>query len=204
MTVEYHGNNRVALIDDTTKLWCGRMLIGEGWKNGKGEAVLWSTLYRFLGMPHKWKSYLEMIRLFSQPINSRWLPGGDMFDKYKENSNPVYQKATSDKAVERRTRIQSTTWDELPKGVQTIVEQFSTGSLLPPPKFGNKKYSNFASYNGVQKSHPGGIDIGGDWFFIDPNIKTDWEISIAEASPQDGYDDEKKNRSPMTKGLPSV
>lgn len=169
---------RSAAIDSKTALWCGRMLIGEGWKDGGGSAVLWSTMYRFLGMPHNWGSYLNLIRLFSQPINEKWLPGGQLFEKYKNSKKAVYQRATSDAAVARRRRIQSTEWADLPIKVQQIVGQFAIGQLKPPPEFGGRPFSNFASYKGVETKYPGGVWIGGNYFFVDPALKQNWELVV--------------------------
>lgn len=189
MVAEYRGNDRRVVIDDQTAVWCARMLVGEGWKGDKGSAVLYSTLFRFLGMPHKWPDYQTMIRLFSQPINARWNPGGDLYEKYKTSDDPVYKAATSDKAVKRRFKIQSMKWNQIPKGVKALVNSFSRGQLAIPHQFGDEKFSNFASWEGVKTLHPAGVDIGGDWFFVDPKLKKNFEVQIANVG---NYDLSKK------------
>jgi hypothetical protein len=177
----YRGNGREAAIDSTTALWAGRMLYGEAGQNcteEQGAAVLWCTMYRYLGMPHKWDSYLSMIRLFSQPINDRWLPGGDLFEKYKNSKNEVYQNATSDRAVARRRKIQSMEWSALPQTIQLTVGIFALGQLPPPSGFNGMMMSNFASYDGVDKKYPGGTWIGGNYYFVDPQLDRNFQVEV--------------------------
>jgi hypothetical protein len=185
MTAQYKGNGRSVVIDDETALWCARMLVGEGYKGDKGASVLWATLFRFLGMPKKWKSYRYMIRAFSSPINSRWLPGGSLYEKYKDSKNKAHQMATSPQAVKRRTKIIGLTWDKIPETVKNTVQLFADGSLPIPSEFGDEKLSNFASYPGLKEKHPEGVDIGGDWFFVDPALKKNFEVQIFDATPPD-------------------
>jgi len=190
MSAQYEGNGRLAVIDDDTALWCARMLVGEGYKGEKGAAVLWSTMFRFLGMPKKWKSYKNMIQLFSSPINARWLPGGDLYEKYKDSPNKAHQMATSQDAVKRRTKIISMPWSKIPETVKNTVALFASGNLPIPGIFGDLKISNFASYPGLKEKHPDGVDIGGDWFFVDPALKTDFDVQILDI---DEPKPEKKN-----------
>jgi hypothetical protein len=184
---------RRAALDSTTALWAGRMLMGEGRKNGSGPAVLWSTMYRYLGMPHDFGSYLNLIRAFSQPINPRWLPGGDLFEKAKNSKREVYKIATSDRAVKRRRRIQSLQWSDLPIDVQEMVGRFAIGQLPPPDEFDGRPYSNFASYKGVENKYPGGKWIGGNYFFVDPTLRTNWDLKI---EPGVGTPIETKKKTP--------
>lgn len=189
----YKGNGRAAALDSETMLWAARMLVGEGWKNGKGAAVLWCTMYRFLGMPHKWPSYLYMIRRFSQPINERWLPGGDLYERAAKSNNAERQKAVSKERVARRRRIQNLEWSEIPEGAKQLVAKFALGDLPAPAEFAGLKYSNFASYANVEKKHPGGIRIGGDYFFVEPTLQ-DFNIEIQRnVGTPIRVDSEKKN-----------
>jgi hypothetical protein len=171
-------NGRRAALDASTALWAGRMLVGEGYKNGSGPAVLWSTMYRYLGMPHDWGSYTNLMRSFSQPINPKWLPGGSLFEKYKTSKKEVYKIATSDKAVSRRRRIQALEWRDLPIKVQQLVGSFAIGQLPPPPEFNGKPFSNFASYKGVDTKFPGGIWLGGNYFFVDPSLRKNLQVKV--------------------------
>lgn len=194
MTAEYRGNGRTVVIDDETALWCARMLVGEGYKGDKGAAVLWATLFRYLGMPYKWKSYLNMIQQFSSPIDKEWLPGGKKYEKYKDSKNKAHQMATSPAAVKRRKRIIALTWDKIPDVVKETVKLFSEGSLDIPWQFGDRKFSNFASYPGLKEKYPDGVDIGGDWFLVDPALKKNWEVQIADVDtpPADSTKPEPK------------
>lgn len=191
MAAQYKGNGRSVIIDDDTALWCARMLVGEGYEGEKGPAVLWATLFRYLGMPHKWKSYRHMIQRFSSPINAEWLPGGSLYEKYKNSKNKAHQMATSPAAVKRRTKMISLTWDKIPTTVKDTVQLFADGSLEIPAVFGDSKISNFASYPGLKEKHPEGVDIGGDWFFVDPALKKNFEVQIFDATPQPGSPIEK-------------
>lgn len=193
----YRGNGRTVALGSQSVIWACRMLVGEGWQHGKGEAILWAMLYRYLGMPHKWDSWTEMIRLFSQPINARWIPGGDLYEKYKTSKKEVYQIATDAAHTKRRLKIQSMQWVDFPERLKVIVTDFALGVLPVPEVFAGKKISNFASYKGVQTKYPNGINIGGDWFFVDPQLKSDLTVEIipgAGSSYADKVTDtEKKN-----------
>jgi hypothetical protein len=201
MIAEYKGNDRSVVIDADSALWLARMLVGEGYTGDKGAAVLWSTLYRYLGMPHKWPSYKRCCQLFSTPINDRWIPGGDLYEKYKTSNKPVYKQATSKKAVEKRLKIRSMEWDDMPQPVIDTVDAFSKGTLPPPNQFEGKKISNFASWKGVQEKYPNGIDIGGDWFFVDPNLKTGWQLQIIDSSKTDDEPEQKDPKTGFTLGV---
>lgn len=192
MTAEYRGNGRSVVIDDETALWCGRMLQGEGWKGDKGAAVLYSTLFRYLGYPKKWPDYKTMLQLFSQAINQRWLPGGDLYEKYKNVDKPAYRSATSEAAVNRRLKNRSMTWDQMSDGVKQRVIDFRNGQLPIPWQFGDRKISNFGSWEGIEKAWPDGFDIGGDWFFVDPNLLQDWELQIADSTENEDAKKEPK------------
>lgn len=174
----YQGNGRKVALGANTIIWCCRMLVGEGWKNGKGEAILWAMLYRYLGLPHKWDSFTSMIRLFSQPINSRWIPGGDLYEKYKTSKKEVYKQATSEERVKRRLRIQSMEFSDFPEKLKQIVTDFALGVLPVPDIFNGQLISNFASYKSVKSKYPDGINIGGDWFFVDPQIDRNLHVEI--------------------------
>lgn len=161
-----HGGRRV-VIDSETALWSMRMLIGEGWRFGKGEAVLMAMLNRFLNGKHKYQSFLSMIRLFSQPINDRWLPGGDKFKAAAKRTDAESIRSTSAEAVARRKRIRAMNWEHMPDKVKKIVLDFVEGNLRYPRRFGTNMYDNFASYEGVDRGRPGGIWYGREYFFED-------------------------------------
>jgi hypothetical protein len=189
----YTANGRRAALDSQTAIWAGRMLVGEGYKQESGPAVLWSTMYRFLGMPHDWGSYKNLIRAFSQPINPKWIPGGALYEKYKNSQTEVYKRATSDTAVARRKRIQAMEWTELPIEVQQLVGKFAIGELPPPAAFNGLPYSNFASYTGVDQKYPGGKWIGGNYFFVDPDVNRNLRVQIEHGAGTPIEQLQKKN-----------
>lgn len=196
----YTRGTRTAVIDEKTALWAARMLIGEGYKGEKGAAVLWATMNRYMYTPHEWPSYYELIRLFSQPINPRWLPGGDKFEKFKKIGTRTAKIATSDAAVARRKRIQNTSWDEMPPTVKKLVELFAVGKLPYPSKFGQQKISNFASYSGVERHSNRGVHYGKEYFFQDPGLLPG-KISITTDTGQ--YLEKKAEPGPVQQEQPA-
>lgn len=168
---EYTYDGRSVVIDSETALWAMRMLIGEGWRHGKGEAVLMAMLNRFLHGKKRYRSFLVMIRLFSQPINDRWLPGGDKFKAAAKKTDPLSIQSTSAAAVARRKRIHAIKWEDVPPGVKKMVMDFAEHKLKYPPRFVNNLYDNFASYPGVDRLRPGGIWYGREYFFEDAKSK---------------------------------
>lgn len=168
----YTGGGKSVTINPETAVWLGRMLVGESGTGIGGKAVLWTTMQRYFDSKGFTGSYLDFIRAFSQPINPLWLPGGSKFEAAKKKTGQVYKTATSDAAVARRRKIQSMDWTEIPIKIQQLVAKMMIGTLDRPAKFGGKRHNNFASYSGVEKGRPGGVWIGGNYFFSDiPNKK---------------------------------
>jgi hypothetical protein len=64
-------------------------------------------------------------------------------------------------------------WSDFPDQIWHAVYDFSEGRLLPPMgalNIDHPRISNWASYPGLQKRYPHGVDFGGDWFFEDVNL----------------------------------
>lgn len=169
----YKLGRRAVSIDSETALWIARMLIGEGWKNGKAAAILWTLMNRYMYSAHKWPSFLTMIRNFSQPINDSWLPGGKKFEEYKNYKTESAKQATSAAAVKRRKWIRTLNWSDIPIELQNIIAQFIVGQLPYPAKFGRKKFNNFASYPGLEKKWPGGVYYGKEYFLSDKKMPSE-------------------------------
>lgn len=163
----YARGNRTARIDGETALWAGRMLVGEGYQGEKGAAILYTLMNRFMNAPHTWRSYKDLIRNFSVPINDRWLPGGDLFEAAAKRKGPQWKRLTSPQAVKRRKWIRSLSWDDLPNKVRNTVANFAIGLLNGPDIFKRKGVNpdNFASWEGVDAKNPGGFFIGKEYFF---------------------------------------
>lgn len=174
-------------LDSEDFIWVCRMVVGERSSRIHHDtteiaAMLWAMVNRYLlhpGLP-KWlafakkhkiegSSFTQMIRLFSQPINPRWSIGGDLARKYR--NHPAGSKAR----LKRRARIQALQINKIPKKVREDVAKFFRGELAPPdeffsvPKF---RISNWASYRGVESSHPGGVWVKGNYFLEDKALRS--------------------------------
>lgn len=164
----YQFRNKKMQIDNNTALWLGRMLLGENSSSYEVMAsLLWAITNRW-GYGRGNRSLYWWIRHFSQPVNQRWLPGGDKFEYWKK-INPNHRRV-SGKTVERRIRISNMSWDKLPKRVRKIVTEFRQGKVRIPSvwnKISNNLMTNWASYKNVDTKFPGGMWINGEWFFQD-------------------------------------
>lgn len=153
------------LINDKIKLWLKRMVVGEGGKNcseKKAAMLCWAIVHRWF----LWKgarfypTFLLMMRAFSQPINPRWMTGGDLAKKY------IGRKAASKYRLERRARICAMT--KFPRKINRVVEMFADGLIeFKEPQ----RVSNWASLESTPKKFPWGFYVDGDWFFEDKNLK---------------------------------
>jgi len=156
-------------ISDSDTLWLKRMLLGEGGRNCgflKRQCLLWALINRWFLWPgsKNYDKFIDMVRAFSQPINPKWLPGGSLAEKFKNN------KACSPARLRRRTEICNMT--EFTQGINNSVELLQFGDL-PNPKsdIGGRDISNWASLPSTPKNFPRGLDIEGDWFFEDLNLR---------------------------------
>jgi hypothetical protein len=148
------------------------MCVGEGGKKcseEKASAMLWALLNRWFLHPGRrhWPTFLYLMQRFSQPINPRWQAGGDLARKY------AGKPAASPARLRRRARICALGWDGVPLWIMDDVRRFQEG-ILPPPcqleALDHPRISNWASYPGIRKKYPWGIDFQGDRFFEDVKL----------------------------------
>jgi hypothetical protein len=177
-TYKYDGpreNDRTLTIDDETALWLARMLVGEGGNGiskGEASAMLWAMLNRWFLHPGRryWPTFLTLLRRFSQPINPRHMRGGDICERERKKGNPMY----SDKRLDRRERVSHLRPDEIPLRLRVFLRGFVEGKVFPPDalaELDKPRISNWASYGGLRKRYPWGIDFGTkNWFFEDRNL----------------------------------
>jgi hypothetical protein len=177
--------NRMAIVDDETFMWCARMCIGEGGQRcsaDKASAMLWAIMNRWMLHPARqyWPTYLYLLRRFSQPINPRWQEGGDLAVKYAgtEHCTPARLK--------RRAAICNLKWSDFPESILQTVKSFQAGTLPPPvalTKMKRPRISNWASHKGLPKKYPWGTSFEKsaqpDWFFedktlIEGSVVVDW------------------------------
>ncbi|MDJ0766420.1 MAG: peptidoglycan-binding domain-containing protein [Myxococcota bacterium] len=168
--------DRIAVIDDETALWAGRMCVGEGGLRcgeKKAVAMLWALMNRYFLHPSRkrWPTYLFLMRNFSQPINPRWQKGGDLAKKYANSPHCTPAK------LKRRTHISSLTWGQIPLTVANAVRAFQRG-VSPPAEeiiaLERPRISNWASHKGLSEKYPWGICFDKsqqpDWFFEDKRL----------------------------------
>lgn len=170
MTVryEYHGqgrSKRPLVIDDKKKLWLKRMIVGEGGRwcsRAKAATLCWAIVNRwfFWRGARFYLTFVLMMRAFSQPINPRWMTGGDLVKKY------IGRRPASKARLARRARICAMT--TFPLNIESVVNQFAEGKL---PSLKGQRVSNWASLPSTPKKFPWGYDVDGDWFFQDKNLR---------------------------------
>lgn len=168
ITYRYNGpakSKGPIVIGGKEKLWLKRMVLGEGgWKcsDYKAAALCWAIVNRWFLWPGAkyYPTFISMMRAFSQPINPRWMTGGDLARKY------VGRNAASKERLARRDSICKET--KFPFSIVSIVNLFSLG-LVPYNE--PQRISNWASLPSTPEKHPWGFDVDGDWFFEDKNIK---------------------------------
>ena len=154
-------------IDPKTQLWLMRMCYGEGGRDCsriKAAAMLWAMVNRWFLHPGQrhWGPFHKMIRKFSQPINPRWLRGGD---KAKEYAGTRF---ASESRLRRREKICNLTLDKIPDTIKATVIEFCKGEVFIPDAVINlhkSRVSDWASLPSTPRKYPWGVDIGGDWFF---------------------------------------
>jgi len=168
ITYRYNGNSKSKgqlVINAKKKLWLKRMVLGEGGRGCSGykaAALCWAIVNRWFLWPGSrfYLTFLLMMRSFSQPINPRWMTGGDLARKY------IGRKAASKQRLARRARTCKA--KKFPKNIESTVELFALG-LIPYDE--PQRISNWASLQSTPEKHPWGFDVDGDWFFEDRNLK---------------------------------
>jgi hypothetical protein len=176
-------------ITDNIEIWLMRMIVGEGGRRCKDEkirALLCAITNRWFLWPGArfYPTFVSMLRAFSQPINPRWMTGGDLARKYARRD------AASKQRLARRARICSMTAFDMPKHIWDAVESFANGKLSRPKclnELDKPRISNWASLPSTPGRYPWGVDIEGDWFFEDENLK-DGNVNVQSGeSPKSNF-----------------
>jgi hypothetical protein len=178
-------SKRPLIIDDKKKLWLKRMIVGEGGRNcsaTKANALIVAIINRWFLWKgsRKYPTFISMMRAFSQPINRRWMTGGDLARKY------IGRNAASKQRLARRAQICAMT--KFPRIINSIVEALQNGENIIIWKIGEtincytQRISNWASLKSTPKKYPWGMDIDGDWFFEDKNLISGVVCSINSQS----------------------
>lgn len=173
-TYQYVGpskSKRPLRIGPKKALWMMRMVRGEGGRHcSKRKAVVlcWAIVNRWFLWPgaRHYMTFVGMMRRFSQPINPRWMTGGDLARKF------AGRDSTSAARLKRRARCCAMTLDDIPMRIRYAVEMFAEGLTKVTVHDTNKgRLSNWASLPSTPTRYPWGIDVDGDWFFEDANLR---------------------------------
>lgn len=171
-------------------------LIRSVWKEGKPYTeVAFTLLQRFGFLYPTYKSLSSFIRAYSQPINPRWFPNGDLhlaaisaLKSKKQTSRIKEQISILEKNAQRRPAFASTPESDIPKSIVDIVDSVLSGNIESPiPKaihFINSKATPedsqqtakqkalaYAEQNNLGKAVPtsSGFGSGVNWFFTGKN-----------------------------------
>lgn len=181
---------RAFLADEEFCTWAARMVRGECGPRPVEEeiaACLWAITHRTIlqkATPARIKlakkhgvvtanPAVAVMRMFSQPINPRWAPGGDKIKKYAGNplASPARQKW--------RALLQRLDYGAIPSRITRPVEWFCTGALPLPQSVMSLERSRISDWGSVAvmrtlpQRHPHGIDIAGNWYFENRGLLDD-------------------------------
>jgi len=155
------------ILSDEDIIWLAKSLEGELRHDSTRKdagAVAWTMFRRFYRWPgayrSKWSSFKDLIRAFSQPVNPAWLPGSEKCLQYPDSCTPAQ--------LNKRVRIQSESWYEIPDICRTYALAFASNTLIDPL---GESYVNFAS-TAYAKSI--GVNVGGNYFLTDAQDKMSW------------------------------
>lgn len=176
----YQSGRRSFSVDDSDRVWLGRALVGEsGARASEYPSILWTLARRYLWSRYP-GSFLTLTRAFCQPVNDRWMPGGDLFEKALKRG----AASASDAAIARRQWLRSLQWNDLPIAVQRAVIAFQAGTLTEPRKTRENNSTNWGSWPGIETKHPRGVSVGSrNWFFRDLSARA---VSIISAGAAHG------------------
>jgi hypothetical protein len=118
------------------KLWAARMVQGEG-PVGDSAAVLWTMTQLFApagqrakyGRPDRFRSFAELIKAYSQPINPRWLRTGDFCRPGGSRSS---SPACSETRLRRREVLATMPYVGVDAAKRSVVERWASGALSNP------------------------------------------------------------------------
>lgn len=156
----YRGPTRGYKLTDEDTEWLARSLWGECKGGGNpternAAAVAWAMIQRFLLVRMKWQwenwTFAGFIRVFSQPVNPRWLPDAP------DSLCPAHPERCSPRAIANRHEKQDTPWEKVPARVKELAKAFQEGKLDNP--FSEPIYDFF------DKTGHGSILIGDNSFY---------------------------------------
>jgi len=160
------------VINDKKALWLMRMIVGEGGRKcseEKAAVLCWAITNRWFLWPGRryYRTFIGLMRAFSQPINPRWMTGGDLARKY------FGRRPAAASRLRRRARMCALKRRHISLGIIKVVSLFQKGELPMPKHLVDgvpQRFSNWASLKNTKKNNPHGFDVDGDWTFEDRNL----------------------------------
>lgn len=158
-----HGPTGSVRLTSTDKLWLARAIVGEvtesatRWQQADtqlgGKAVAWALAQNLMlvgSSPPRMSSFTSLIRAYCQPVNPLWSRNG------AKCTSGNYPDHCTESKLQRRARISSLSWAQIPSQVRSIVDSFWAGTLENPVSGLVDWHAN--SYSGAQ------VQIAGNWF----------------------------------------
>jgi hypothetical protein len=169
ITYRYNGpskSKRPLVIGAKEKLWLKRMVLGEGGRGCSGykaAALCWAIVNRWFLWPGSrfYPTFVSMMRAFSTDINPVWMIAGDFI------RGNIFKDDAYKYRLERRVKICNRVVFQ--RSIASTVDMFALG-LVPYDE--PNRISNWTSIHPTPEEHSCGLDVDGDWFFEDKNLKT--------------------------------
>lgn len=153
-------------LTDSDLLWLARAVWGEaGTDKRNGAAVIWAMAqYHALvlgsgGRRPKFSTLKNLLRAYCQPINPKWASRGASGCQRKPEH-------CTNRHLQRRRRITTASWDQIPSDVRDLVTKFAAGDLDNPVP----GMTDWAAYDWSSRAKNGRlVNIGGNKFGVGVN-----------------------------------
>lgn len=205
---EYANRPYRYVVTPTDEAWFIRCL----WREGKPqEAVGFTLLQRFAALYSRNKPYStlsDFLRAYCQPINPRWLPGGDLSEarikRLEAQGNKTKAELERNRAKKRAEYV-STPIAKIPTKYKKISTEILAGKLQSPIPKATHFTSSFATAGDTEARAkakgekfataqnlklveiPEGYKLGYNWFFSGPNDITPPKINFSSAAWSSGF-----------------
>lgn len=121
------------VISASDALWCARALMGEVGSLGRAERMAVLSVFVRGWLMSSQASLGTWVQGFSQPVNPRWVPGGDLWNAHKaalaRGERQGQEGATSTAAGARRRRFRALSWLAIPGDVRADVVAVLSGAI---------------------------------------------------------------------------
>ena len=153
------------------------------------RAVAWTLVQRFAHLYPRYGSLSDFVRAYSQPINPRWFPDGDLHRKrMRQLEGDAAAQADERARAKRRVQYAATGWEDLPaearrlalEAIESTVESpvpaavHFRASMAPAKATKRQAFERATRYAGNRADLvevvriPEGYGRGVNWFFTAP------------------------------------